>query len=139
MRILWTNTNGTLFIVVCLLAALGGCEWGRQNKPEYAVAENFLNFDIPVDEDEAIALLDQYLSDQVKRELVQCEAITYDSEVCRNFARVFKRRLRRALSNEWMRPAGSPIAEMYRLKKITNPELMVDELLNAYVTYLMSK
>jgi hypothetical protein len=102
---------------------------------EYEFHEEISSESIPNDVDEAISLMHQLLPHDANTIFVMCEG-NGDESLCRDFFVNFEERLRRDISNEWMRPNNSPLADAYRSLQIENPEEMAYALIADYVEHL---
>ncbi len=124
-----------LFFAVTL-SSLAGCE-RHLSEGDYELRESMSSEDIPTSVDKAVERMDQLFPEATNDALLRCESGTPD-DFCREFTVRIRLSLTRQISNEWMRPEKSPLADAYSRKGITNPEEMSYSLVAAYVEYLKS-
>jgi len=131
-----TTSEYLPLLAAALVLATAGCE-EHLDPSKYGLRDSISSEAIPVDEDAAIDRMQLAFSEALNADLLRCDGIPQEEfEFCRDFSIQIRTPLRMLISNEWMRPANSPLAVAYSSQGVDNPEVMSYRLLAAYVQHL---
>jgi len=124
-------------IVVASLMLFASCE--EQFEAEDYWPQGTISSDsIPADVGDAVERMHRLFPDVTKQALLRCGNPRPIDNFCRDFLNQVRVPLQRLLSNEWVRPANSPLKDVYADIGITSPEGVSSALLFTYVEYLES-
>jgi hypothetical protein len=121
-------------VAVLLVSLATGCD-ERFVVEDYGLRGSLSSESIPTQVSEALERIYEIVPDATNDALLRCETGPMD-EFCLEFSTRVRDKLRRQISNEWMRSENSPLADAYILEGISNPEVMSYALLDNYVQYI---
>ena len=121
-------------ILFASLLMVSGCHQ-QEAIIQYELLDELSADGIPKGVDEAVDRLRQVIPPQAQASFRRC-AQARTTESCRKFGARFELPLLRQISNEWMRPADSPLASTYRKSGTENPEIMASSLVREYLQSL---
>ena len=124
-----TNRNLAIILFASLLM-VSGCD-----SPQRVIQYDLSADGIPRGVDEALVRLREIISPQAQASFQRC-AQAGTTESCRDFGVQFELPLLRQISNDWMRPTDSPLANSYRQSGLDNPEVMAAALVREFVESL---